>query len=121
MKMSNQKITGMRKLRREKKRLAAQVAQEKLELFEAVEQYTDSLWPVKVFNKFRKTADSLSENKFLIIGAQLAYAALNTVKQKRSGEGGIKEFLKNIVGNFIQQYMNKSEEENEDEEAQSED
>ncbi len=110
--MSNSNNTGMRRLRKDKKRLQAKIAQEKLELFEAVEEYKNSLWPVKVIGKFRKTAESLSENKFLIIGAQLAYAALSTVKQKviseEESKGGMKEFLKNLVGNFIQQYMNKN-------------
>lgn len=120
MKMSNSNNTGMRRLRKDKKRLQAQIAQEKLELFEAVEEYKDSLWPVKVINNFKKTANSLSENKLVIIGAQLAYAALSTVKQKVTSEteegGGMKGFLKNWVGNFLQQYMNKNNQEEEEEE-----
>lgn len=114
MKMS--KNSGMSRLRKDKRRLEAQIAQEKVELFAEVEKYKNSLWPIKVLGKFRKTAESLSESKLLIIGAQLAYAALNTVKDRNSGEGneepkgGVKEFLKGVVSNFIQQYVKKSDE-----------
>ncbi|MDQ3109234.1 MAG: hypothetical protein M3R17_05025 [Bacteroidota bacterium] len=105
----------MNKLRKEKLRLEARIAIEKVELYQIAEDYTKSLWPVKVLNRFRKTAESLSESKLLVIGAQLAFAALNTVKSRNSGEeeegnGGIKNFLKTMVNNFLQQYMNKDEE-----------
>jgi hypothetical protein len=119
--MSKSKNTGMARLKKDKRRLKAQIAQEKVELFSEVEKYKNSLWPFKIISRFRKTAESLSENKLLIIGAQLAYAALNTVKEKRSGEdaseekGGMKEFLKNMVNNFLQQYMKKGEEESTEE------
>jgi hypothetical protein len=113
------KNRGMSRLRKDKRRLEAQIAQEKVEIFAEVEKYKNSLWPFKVLSKFRKTAESLSESKLLVIGAQLAYAAINTVKERNpddeSGEqkGGIKEFLKSMANNFLQQYMNKKEEEEE--------
>lgn len=108
------KNTGMSRLRKDKRRLEAQIAQEKVEIFAEVEKYKNSLWPFKVLSKFRKTAESLSENKLLVIGAQLAYAAINTVKEKNSDDetghkGGIKEFLKGVANNFLQQYINKKE------------
>ena len=112
--MSNSN-SGMARLRKDKRKLEAQIAQEKLELFEEVEKYKNSLWPFRVLAKFRKTAESLSESKLLVIGAQLAYAAINTVKERNSGDGdgeskgGMKEFLKGIVNNFLQQYMKKEE------------
>jgi hypothetical protein len=111
----------MSRLRKDKRRLEAQIAQEKVELFAEVEKYKNSLWPFKVLSKFRKTAESLSENKLLVIGAQLAYAAINTVKDRNSGDGneehkgGIKEFLKGVANNFLQQYMNRKEEESTEE------
>jgi hypothetical protein len=111
MKMS--KNSGMSRLRKDKRRLEAQLAQEKLELFVEVEKYKNSLWPIKVLAKFRKTAESLSESKLVVLGAQLAFAALNTAKDRVTGEeegGGVKNFLKNMVSNFIQQYMQKEDE-----------
>jgi hypothetical protein len=120
-KMSNSKHTGMERLRRDKRRLKAKMELEKVELLNEIEEYKNSFWPFKVINRFRKTAESLSENKLLIIGAQLAYAALNTVKEKTTTEdsseqkGGMKEFLKSMVNNFLQQYMKKGEEESAEE------
>lgn len=111
------KRTGMAKLRHDKKRLKAQIESEKFEIFEEVEKYKNSLWPFKVMARFRKTAESLSENKLLVLGAQLAYAAINAVKEKKAEEkkeekegdhkGGVKDFLKNVVNNFLEQYINK--------------
>lgn len=118
MKMS--KNSGMSRLRKDKRRLEERIAQEKVELFAEVEKYKNSLWPFKVLSRFRKTAESLSESKLVVIGAQLAYAALNTVKERNSDDenaghkGGIKEFLKSMVNNFLQQYMNKKEEDTEE-------
>lgn len=106
------KRTGMAKLRHDKKRLKAQIETEKIEIFQEVEKYKNSLWPFKVMARFRKTAESLSENKLLVLGAQLAYAAINAVKEKKEHEkedskGGVKEFLKNLANNFLEQYINK--------------
>jgi hypothetical protein len=113
MKMS--KKTGMAKLRHEKKRLKAQMEVEKAEIFVEVEKYKNSLWPFKVMARFRKTAESLSENKLLVLGAQLAYAAINTVKEKKEkdeeendgNKGGVKDFLKNVANNFLKEFINK--------------
>ena len=110
MKMS--KKTGMAKLRHEKKRLKAQMEIEKSEIFVEVEKYKNSLWPFKIMARFRKTAESLSENKLLVVGAQLVYAAINTVKEKKedekSGEKtGMKDFLKNLANNFLKEFINK--------------
>jgi hypothetical protein len=113
MKMS--KKTGMAKLRHEKKRLKAQMEIEKSEIFVEVEKYKNSLWPFKIVARFRKTAESLSENKLLILGAQLAYAAINTMKEKKENgkegsdesKGGVKEFLKNLANNFLKEFIGK--------------
>ncbi|HET6992538.1 MAG TPA: hypothetical protein VFJ43_14490 [Bacteroidia bacterium] len=103
-------ITSMSRLRKEKKRLLAQIEDEKKELFSEVEKYKNSLWPFRAMNKFRKTVDALSENKLLVLGAQLAQSALNTAKEKKeeksSGDGKHKiiDFLKSMANNFLDMY-----------------
>jgi hypothetical protein len=126
--MKMNKNRGMSRLRKDKRRLEAQIALEKVQLYAEVEHYTSSLWPVKVLNRFRKTAESLSESKLLVIGAQLLFSALNTSANKRRQDeddeervgGGIKGFLKSTLNNFLQQYMQKNETQ-QDEESTEED
>lgn len=114
---TNRKITSMKRLRKEKRRLELQIAQEKVELIATAEQYKNSLWPFKVFNNFRKTVDSLSENKLLVLGAQLAYAALKGTKfskehkeeteneEPSSIKNNVVEFLKKTAKSFLENYV----------------
>jgi hypothetical protein len=103
-------VTSMARLRKEKKRLQAQIEQEKIELFAEVDRYKRSLWPFQVMKKFRKTAESLSENKFMVLGAQLAQAAFNTAKEKsgenktEGGKSKFADFLKSMAANFLETY-----------------
>lgn len=110
MKMS--KKTGMAKLRREKKRLKVQMELEKQEILIEVEKYKNSLWPFKIMARFRKTAESLSDNKLLVLAAQMIYSAINTAREKKDDDskGGVKEFLKNLANNFLQNFINKDKE-----------
>ena len=121
---NNQKITSMHSLRKEKRRLEMQIVSEKAELIVEVEKYKDSLWPFCVMTNFRKTIDSLSESKLVILGAQLAYSALNTAKQSKerkenetaeketsSMKSTVVEFLKKTAKNFLENYVKKGEEE----------
>ncbi len=113
--MSKPRMTGMRKLRKEKVRLQEKIADEKIGLYKELENYKNSLWPFRVYNNFKKTAEALSENKLLIIGAQLAYAALNAKKEKKEetenaeGKHGLVDFLKDVANKFIQQYAKQDE------------
>lgn len=114
-------ITSMSRLRKEKRRLEDQIQQEKIELFAEVEKYKNSLWPFRAMNRFRKTVDALSENKLVILGAQLAYSALNTAKEKKEAnkesaenqeekkdtKSGVVDFLKDMAKNFLELYVNK--------------
>ncbi len=108
----------MSRLRKEKRRLLEQIDQEKTELFSEVEKYKNSLWPFRAMNRFRKTVESLSENKLVVLGAQLAYSALETAKEvkEKKGDGeksGMKasvvDFLKNTAKNFLENYVKQEE------------
>ncbi|CAN5175669.1 hypothetical protein BH09BAC5_BH09BAC5_23020 [soil metagenome] len=112
----------MRRLRKEKRFLEAKIDKEKTELYLEIAEYKNSLWPFRIFNQFKRTADVLSENKLLVIGAQLAYAALNSAKEKKaakqedSGDSepktktGLVDFLKDVANKFLEQYVNKDKE-----------
>lgn len=114
----------MSRLRKEKKRLLAQIEDEKVELFSEVEKYKNSLWPFRAMNKFRKTVETLSENKLVVLGAQLAYSALKTAKEgkvkredsdsadasstheeKSDMKSSVVDFLKNTAKNFLENYV----------------
>jgi hypothetical protein len=109
--MTKRKITSMKGLRREKRRLALQMEQEKAEISHEVEVLKEHLWPLKVLRRFRKTAETISENKFVILGAQLAYAILNATwkknkKEENPGAGsGVLDFLKGVVQDFLSNYV----------------
>ena len=133
---SNVKITSMSKLRKEKARLALQIDQQKTEILGEVEKFKESLWPFKVLRRVRKTVESISENKLLVIGAQLAYSFLNSRKGKKSSEekeesknaegknesgpaeekkeNNVLNFLKDVAKNFLEMYIPKQEEEKKD-------
>jgi len=120
----------MSRLRKEKRRLELQIEQEKVELLSEAEKYKNSLWPFKVMNNFRKTVDSLSENKLIVLGAQLAYSALNATKgskEKKGSEGeeggetgniksSVVDFLKKTAKSFLENYMKKDETKEEEKE-----
>jgi hypothetical protein len=118
------KITSMSKLRKEKARLVLQIEQEKGEIGLEVEKFKESLWPFKVLRRFRKTVDSISGNKLLVIAAQLAYSFLNSKKankeenvgDKKEGgqpeekENGVLDYLKGVAKKFLEMYIPKQEE-----------
>lgn len=98
--------------------MLAQIEQEKEELFSEVDKYKKSLWPYRVMNHFRKTVDSLSENKLVVLGAQLAYSALKTAKdgkdksddgEKKDMKASVVDFLKNTAKNFLENYVKQGE------------
>ncbi len=108
--MTKRKITSMKGLRREKRRLALQMEQEKAEIRQEIGIIKDHLWPLQVLRRFRKTAETISDNKFVVIGAQIAYALLNATWKKKKDEsqssgGGVLDFLKGIVQDFLSNYV----------------
>ena len=113
------KISSIKKLRKELRRLEGQIELEKVELLSSIDQYKNSLWPFRVMNRFKKTVESISENKLIVLGAQLAYSALQTAKnEKESKEEGEKkdmkasvvDFLKNTAKNFLENYVKQGDE-----------
>lgn len=109
--MTKRKITSMKGLRREKRRLALQLEQEKADILQEVEVLKEHFWPFQVLRRFRKTAETISDNKFVVIGAQIAYALLNATWRKNKKEesagtgGGILDFLKGVVQDFLSNYV----------------
>ncbi len=111
---NNPKITSMSRLRKEKRRLELQISQEKTEIISEVEKYKNSLWPFRVMNNIRKTIDSISENKLVVLGAQLAYSALNAKKESKEkkedgadadSKSSVIDFLKKTATNFLENYI----------------
>ena len=115
------KITTLRGLRKEKARLALQIEQEQLELRNDFELLKESFWPIQIVQRFRKTAESVSENRFFVIGAQLAYAILQAAGKRNknesasSGDHSVLDFLKQAARSFIEFYTKKEDAEKEDE------
>ena len=118
----------MSRLRKEKSRLLLTIESEKAEIALEAEKFKESLWPFRVLHKWRKTVDSISENKLVVLGAQLAYSILNSVKEKKaeakeeiadkennstSQKGQAKtnviNFLKEVAKNFVDIYSKKEE------------
>ena len=54
--MNNHRITSMKKLRKEKRRLLAQIETEKADIVATAERAKESLWPFRIFGRFRHTA-----------------------------------------------------------------
>jgi hypothetical protein len=117
---NNKKIISMKRLRKEKRKLELQISGEKVELIAEVEKYKNSLWPFKALNNVKKTMDTLSENKLVALGAQLAYSALNAAKESKekketeeTGEeehnmkSNVVEFLKKTAKSFLENYVKK--------------
>jgi hypothetical protein len=109
--MTKRKITGMKSLQREKARLAQQIEKEQAEILHDIEALKEQLWPLRVFSRFRKTAESISENKFILFGAQFVYAVLQSTWKKKKPEteteSGIVDFLRQVADNFISLYVKK--------------
>lgn len=111
--MTKRKITGMKSLQREKARLAQQIETEKTEIRHDFEALKDQLWMFRIAKRFRKTAEAMTENKFIMIGAQLVYAVLQSTWKKKEpepetgGEKGIVDFLRQVAQNFISLYVKK--------------
>lgn len=109
------KITTLRGLRKEKARLALRIEQEQQELRNDFELLKESFWPLQIVRRFRRTAESVSENRFFVIGAQLAYAILQAAGKRNktesnSGEhSSVLDFLKQAAKSFIEFYTKKEE------------
>ena len=108
------KITSLRVLRKEKARLALQIEQEQQERRNDFELLKESFWPLQIVRRFSKTAESVSENRFFVIGAQLAYSILQAAGKRNknessSGDHSVLDFLKQAARSFIEFYTKKEE------------
>lgn len=108
------KIISLRGLRKEKARLALRIEQEQQELRNDFELLKESFWPLQIVRRFRRTAESVSENRFFVIGAQLAYAILQAAGKRNktesnSGDHSVLDFLKQAAKSFIEFYTKKEE------------
>jgi len=123
------KITGMKNLQREKRRLALQIGQERSEIILEAELLKESLWPFRFANRFRKTADALSDSKLFIVAAQLAFSIFNTARKQRKDktqaeqvpeekeaetkhkDNAVLDFIEQVAKDFMDNYMKKKESE----------
>ncbi|HEU4717447.1 MAG TPA: hypothetical protein VFU15_06430 [Bacteroidia bacterium] len=109
------KITSMKRLRKEKQRLEQLIETQKAEIIVEAENLKNALWPVRLLKRLQHTLETLAENKFVAVGAQLAYAALHAIREGKKGEEGkesdhpVVEFLKRAAQNFLEMYMKKEE------------
>jgi hypothetical protein len=108
--MNNRKITSLKKLRKEKALLLAQMETEKSEIVASVAHVGDALWPLQVIRRFRHTAESLSENRLVVVGVQLAHAVINAVRERNEVKDGAERktsilyFIEEVAKNFLNKY-----------------
>jgi len=124
----------MNRLRREKRKLELRIEEQKQSILVEAIEYKNSLWPFRLFGKWKKTTDAFADNKFVAFGAQLAWAALNAMKDRKHGkdeekgtkkkdDGGktneeesggknnVVSFLKDMAKNFLEQYSKEKQQE----------
>lgn len=101
--MKKHRITGLKSLRRRREALTLEMEVQRAAMVTEVETL---VWPLRVFRKFRKTAEDVADNKFFTIGVQLAQSILNAAwsKKKENEEHeshGIVDFLKQVADDFL--------------------
>lgn len=105
--MKKHKITSLKALRKQKAALSLQIEQEQAELVAVAENL---VWPLGAFRRFRKAADNVADNRFFVLGAQLAQSILNTAwKRKKENETHeekhtVVEFIKQVADEFLNTY-----------------
>lgn len=104
--MKKTKVTSMKSLRKRKAALVLEIEQQKQEIINSVESI---VWPLRVFRKYKATAENIAGNTFFAIGMQFAQSVLNAAwKRKKSNEEhedyGIADFLKQVADDFITRF-----------------
>lgn len=106
--MKKHRITGLKSLRRRKAELQADLAFQHNEIVNAVEEV---VWPLQVFRKYRRTAEDVAENKFFVIGIQLAQAILGSLwgrkDKQEDAPRGIADFVKQVAEELVSRFSKK--------------